>query len=67
MSEDNVTRWVAWQKKDTVEQWGWLEELGLFPRRRPVLGITEELAEPKTEEIENDIPERVDGAEERFE
>ena len=25
------TRWGNWKKKDTLERWNWLRELGLYP------------------------------------
>ena len=30
MSEENLTRWGNWTKKDALEQWNWLREFGLF-------------------------------------
>ena len=65
MSDESVTRMGSWEKKDTLERWKWLRGLGLFPRRRTVMDSTDELVGPKIEEIENDIPECVDGVEER--
>ena len=63
--DDGVTRWGYWIKKDTLEQWKWLGGLGLFPRQRPVRGSTEGMGVPKMEEIEDEIPEKSEGVEER--
>ena len=66
MGDESATRWGSWEKEDTVGQWDWLRELGLLPRRLLVMGSTEEPGRPKIDEIENDIPESIDGIEERF-
>ena len=38
-----IARWKNWQAETIDEQWSWLAALGISPRRRPVLDITEEL------------------------
>ena len=53
--------WVDWNKKDTNGRRMRLGELCFYPRRRPVRKSTEELGAPKTEEIEDAIPESIDG------
>ena len=65
MSGENLTRWGNWRKKDILGRWNWLRELGLSPRRRPGLYSTAELGGPKTDEIENEIPESIGGVVER--
>ena len=40
-SEDNVARWIDWQNKPIEDQWRWMKEIGMYPRRRPVLGSNE--------------------------
>ena len=42
-SEEDMDRWTNWKNKPTLEQWKWSAEIGLYPRRRPVLHSTEEL------------------------
>ena len=63
--DGSVPRWVYWNKIDTEEQWNWLGELCFYARRQPVMESTKELGGPKTEEIVDEIPDSVDGVEER--
>ena len=44
---------------------GMITRVRSFSRRRPATGSTEEIGWPKIDEIEYDIPERVDGVEKR--
>ena len=60
-----MPRWGYRGKKGTLEQWELLGELCLFHRRRPVRECTEEPAVPKIEEIEDEIPGKLDGSKER--
>ena len=38
-----MARWINWKKKPIEERRNRLQGLGIYPRRRPVMDITEEL------------------------
>ena len=37
-----MSRWQLWEDRPTEEKWKWLNELGRYPKQRPVRPSTEE-------------------------